>query len=263
VWSIGVVSRFRSVQMLRISRSGAVAGGVRSRRDLLQAGSLSVVSGLTLPRLLRASENQVGGVDQRSAAAARRRPGVAKSVILFNLLGGPSQLDMFDMKPGAPLEIRGQFSPIQTAISGVQICEHLPNTARIMHKLALIRSVTHNYNAHNPLNIMTGFSLGNPAALTPAPRILRISVLCVSIWDWVVWICRARCVCRVILAGVKAACIRGFVVRDPMVAGWGLSMIHCSVCVSRLLIASLIVRTMAQRLRWANRVCLRRMRCRR
>ena len=98
-----------------------------------------------------------------------RRPGAARSVILFNLLGGPSQLDMFDMKPGAPLEIRGSFQPIQTSVPGVQICEYLPNTARIMHKLSLIRSVTHNYNAHNPLNIMTGFSLGNPAALVPDP----------------------------------------------------------------------------------------------
>lgn len=155
--------------MLRISQTGAVANAGGARRDLLQAGALSLISGMTLPRLLRAAEGQVREVDQGLAETAGRRSGAAKSVILFNLLGGPSQLDMFDMKPGAPLEIRGQFSPIQTSLSGVQICEHLPNTARIMHRLALIRSVTHNYNAHNPLNIMTGFSLGNPSALTPAP----------------------------------------------------------------------------------------------
>lgn len=155
--------------MLRISQTGAVVNAGGARRDLLQAGALSLISGMTLPRLLRAAEGQVREVDQGLAETAGRRSGAAKSVILFNLLGGPSHLDMFDMKPGAPLEIRGQFSPIQTSLSGVQICEHLPNTARIMHRLALIRSVTHNYNAHNPLNIMTGFSLGNPSALIPAP----------------------------------------------------------------------------------------------
>ena len=117
--------------MLRISRSGAVAGGVRSRRDLLQAGSLSVVSGLTLPRLLRASENQVGGVDQRSAAAARRRPGVAKSVILFNLLGGPSQLDMFDMKPGLRWRFADSFHRYRRQYRGCRsasICQIRPGS---------------------------------------------------------------------------------------------------------------------------------------
>ena len=169
MWLRRCVYRYRSLEMLRISQTGAVANAGGARRDLLQAGALSLISGMTLPRLLRAAEGQVREVDQGLAETAGRRSGAAKSVILFNLLGGPSHLDMFDMKPGAPLEIRGQFSPIQTSLSGVQICEHLPNTARIMHRLALIRSVTHNYNAHNPLNIMTGFSLGNPSALTPAP----------------------------------------------------------------------------------------------
>jgi hypothetical protein len=82
-------------------------------------------------------------------------------VILFNLLGGPSQQDMFDMKPLAPVEIRGEFQPINTSLPGLQICEHLPRTAGLMHKACLIRSVTHMYNAHNPLPIMTGFTGGN------------------------------------------------------------------------------------------------------
>jgi len=129
------------------------------RRRLLQAGGLSLFSSLTLPRLLQAQD------------ANRHRPaGPAKSVILFNLLGGPSQLDMFDMKPGAPLEIRGEFQPIQTSLPGLQICEHLPNLARLMHRAALIRTVTHGYNSHNPINIMTGWSLGNASALSPDPN---------------------------------------------------------------------------------------------
>lgn len=129
------------------------------RRALLRVGGLSLFSGLTLPRLLQAR-----------TANPDKPAGPAKSVILFNLLGGPSQLDMVDMKPHAPLEVRGEFQPIQTSLPGLQICEHLPNLARLMHKAALIRTVTHGYNSHNPLNIMTGWSLGNASALSPDPN---------------------------------------------------------------------------------------------
>ena len=52
--------------------------------------------------------------------------GPARSVILFNLLGGPSHIDMFDLKPDAPDGIRGEFRPIATSLPGLQICEHLP-----------------------------------------------------------------------------------------------------------------------------------------
>ncbi|MEO2035145.1 MAG: DUF1501 domain-containing protein [Planctomycetaceae bacterium] len=109
-----------------------------------------------MPRLLAAAN--AGGQD------GQRR---VRSVVLFNLLGGPSHQDMFDMKPDAPTEIRGEFKPVSTSVPGLQICEHLPETARIMHKACLIRSVTHNYNAHNPLNIMTGFLGGDPKQLRP------------------------------------------------------------------------------------------------
>ena len=130
-----------------------------SRRELAKLTGRTLLAGLTLPRIARASESGIS-----------RRPGPAKSVILCNLLGGPSQLDMFDMKPAAPVEVRGEFKSIQTTLPGLQICEHLPNIARMMHKTALIRTVTHGYNSHNPLNIMTGWSLGNPAALSPDPN---------------------------------------------------------------------------------------------
>lgn len=130
-----------------------------NRRVALQVGALSLVTGMAQPRRLPAEETQVS-----------RPSGPAKSVILFNLLGGPSQLDMFDMKPSAPVEIRGEFTPIQTSLPGLQICEHMPRISQWMHKAALIRTVTHGYNSHNPLNIMTGWSLGNPAALSPDPN---------------------------------------------------------------------------------------------
>lgn len=145
--------------MLRILGQGNTLCDGVTRRELLQVGGLSLFSGMTLPRLLRAADSN------------REKPaGPAKSVILFNLLGGPSQMDMFDMKPDAPVEVRGEFTSIETSVPGLRICEHMPNIARMMHKTALIRTVTHGYNSHNPLNIMTGWSLGNPAALTPDPN---------------------------------------------------------------------------------------------
>ena len=125
-----------------------------SRRELLRVGGLSLFGGMTLPNLLAAAE------------AGRKPRGSARSVILFNLLGGPSHQDMFDLKPDAPAEIRGEFNPISTSLPGLQICELLPNTARLMHRATLIRSITHNYNAHNPLAMMTGFPNGENGQLT-------------------------------------------------------------------------------------------------
>jgi hypothetical protein len=82
-------------------------------------------------------------------------------VILVNLFGGPSHLDMFDMKPEAPAEVRGEFRPIPTSLTGLSICEHLPRLAARMHRATLIRSVSHTYNSHNPYAVLTGFTGGN------------------------------------------------------------------------------------------------------
>ena len=84
-----------------------------------------------------------------------------RSVILVDLFGGPSHLDMFDLKPEAPPEIRGEFKPIATAVPGLQICEHLPLLARWMNRTTLIRTVSHGYNSHNPYAVMTGWTGGN------------------------------------------------------------------------------------------------------
>jgi len=138
--------------MIRILGKGTrLCDGV-TRRELMRVGGLSLFGGMTLPRLLQAAEHGQGPQQRR-----REQPGAAKSVILFNLLGGPSHIDMFDMKPDAPLEIRGEFQPLQTSLPGLRICEHLPRTARWMHRASLIRTVTHHYDAHNPLAVMTGF----------------------------------------------------------------------------------------------------------
>jgi hypothetical protein len=96
-----------------------------SRRSLLTAGALAV-GGLTLPDLLRA----------RAAQPLARPRG--KSVIMVYLNGGPSHMDMYDLKPDAPVEYRGEFKPIPTNVTGVQVSEHLPLHAKIMDKLAIL-----------------------------------------------------------------------------------------------------------------------------
>src|SRR5947209_20459527 len=113
-----------------------------TRREMLRVGGLSLFAGVTLPRLLR-------------AGAVR---GKARSVILSNLLGGPSHQDMVDLKPNAPAEIRGEFKPIATNVPGIQICQHLPNLARWMHRACLIRTFTHAFNSHDPLPFLTGYT---------------------------------------------------------------------------------------------------------
>lgn len=136
--------------MLSVLSHGSRLCDGLTRRELLRLGGLSLF-GLSLPQVLRAAD-----------ARTERRPAKAKSVILFNLLGGPSHMDMFDMKPKAPAEIRGEFQPIDSSLPGLMVCEHLPNTARFMHKACLIRTISHTYNSHDPLAIMTGFTGGNP-----------------------------------------------------------------------------------------------------
>src|SRR6516162_8232857 len=118
-----------------------------TRRDWLLLGGLGAF-GLSLPGLLRAEKSS------GKAPAAR-------SCVLFLLHGGPSQLDTWDMKPAAPVEVRGEFKPIATSLPGVQVCEHLPRLARMMGRLCLIRAVSHRYNSHNPYGVMTGFDGGN------------------------------------------------------------------------------------------------------
>ena len=99
------------------------------RRVFLVASGLGF-AGLHAPSLARGVE-----------APARRRP--AQSTILIWLSGGASHLDMWDLKPDAPLEYRGEFKPIATSARGVRLCEHLPKLARQAHHLALINSLGH------------------------------------------------------------------------------------------------------------------------
>ena len=117
--------------MLQITGDGSVrtCDGM-TRRDFLQVGALGAI-GLTLPQLLALRQAQGSeGKDDRSA------------IMIFNL-GAPSQLDTFDMKPDAPLEIRGPFRPISTNVAGVQVSELFPLHARIADKLSLVRTCYH------------------------------------------------------------------------------------------------------------------------
>src|SRR5688572_29645441 len=90
-----------------------------SRRNFLQIGAFG--TGLTLADLLRARDAQAA-----TAAAKKQASRSNKAAILIYLPGGPSHMDMYDLKPEAPAEFRGEFKPIDTNVAGVQISEHFP-----------------------------------------------------------------------------------------------------------------------------------------
>ncbi|MBA4064708.1 MAG: DUF1501 domain-containing protein [Isosphaera sp.] len=106
-----------------------------SRREFLRAGGLTV-GGLSLPALLRAEAEKPGR-------------GRAKSCLLIFMDGGPSHLELWDLKPDAPVEVRGEFRPVRSSVPGVTVSELLPRTSRVMHHLAQVRSVRHGVNDHN------------------------------------------------------------------------------------------------------------------
>ncbi len=105
-----------------------------TRRRWLQLGGLGTL-GLSLPALLRAQE--------------RRPSRSVRSCVLFLLHGGPSQLDIWDMKPSAPAEVRGEFQPIATRAVGMRITECLPLLAQQAHRFSIVRSMTHTAINHN------------------------------------------------------------------------------------------------------------------
>jgi len=118
------------------------------RRDFLQVGAAGLFGlGLSLPRLLAAQ-----AAEGTSSAEER-------SLIIVFLKGGLSTIDTFDMKPGAPSDIRGEFDPAATNVPGTQICGLLPRTARVMDKVALIRSFTHPNSNHGQADhyMLTGY----------------------------------------------------------------------------------------------------------
>src|ERR1700685_1851974 len=112
------------------------------RRDLLRAGGLSLF-GLSCEALLRGRALAESRRTTHSADPLPARSfGRARSCILLFIWGGPAHQETWDLKPHAPAEIRGEFSPIATKIPGIEICEHFPLLARRTDKLAIVRSMT-------------------------------------------------------------------------------------------------------------------------
>jgi hypothetical protein len=110
------------------------------------------------------------------AARSQEQPTSAriKSCILIFQYGGPSHLDTFDMKPEAPVEVRGEFKSIATTATGVRVCEHLPRMARLMHKVAVLRTMHHANHLHDSAAIetLTGRPIGGPdrELFAPTPQ---------------------------------------------------------------------------------------------
>ncbi|MBI3837023.1 MAG: DUF1501 domain-containing protein [Planctomycetia bacterium] len=107
-----------------------------TRRQILQAGGAGLL-GLSLPKVLAAESEQT-----------IKRAGARNAIFLF-LFGGPSQLETFDLKPGAPSAIRGPFRPIASRTPELKICELMPKLAQISDKYCVVRTMTHPYNDHS------------------------------------------------------------------------------------------------------------------
>src|SRR5262245_39303460 len=121
--------------MLNIGRVNVPLCDSVSRRSFLQAGAAGL-GAMALPQLMRMEANGAVGGSAK-----------IKNCITIFLVGSPGHIDTWDMKPDAPAEVRGKFKPIATDVPGVRICEHFPLMARMMKKVALIRSLHHKTGA--------------------------------------------------------------------------------------------------------------------
>jgi hypothetical protein len=156
-----------------IGDSATIAHRHLSRRTVLRIGSLAL-GGFTVADLLRCRAQAGDGQPARDTA-----------VIQVFMGGGPSHIDLYDLKPDAPAEIRGEFRPISTSLPGVYVSEHLPNLAKALTNVAIVRSVTHANAGHLPAShwMMTGYqppqstttnvnpSLGAVVARTRGPNV--------------------------------------------------------------------------------------------
>ena len=144
-----------------------VSSAALSRRELLRFGG-SGLMGLSLARLLSAAESP----------ALKLQP-KADALIVLMLNGGPSHLDMWDMKPEAAENIRGEFKPIASSLTGVPVSEHLPKLSQQMHRCALVRSMNHSVNNAHAMAVYTAMTghdkgdatvaIGNGGGDNPSP----------------------------------------------------------------------------------------------
>lgn len=132
-----------------------------TRRRAIQIGATGFLSGLSLPRLLEMQAN-----------AATTTPAKAQACIFLFLEGGPSHIDMWDLKPDAPEEVRGPYKPIRTTVPGTMIGEHLPLCSQLAQKYTMIRSHSHNDNGHATgyHYVMTGYKADFPDGNTRMPN---------------------------------------------------------------------------------------------
>lgn len=137
------------------NREARRRGASSQRREFLRAGTGALFGSL-------AALSSIPGKGARGATPVPL--GRAKRCILVYLLGGPPHLDMWDMKPAAPAEIRGPFQPIATNVPGIHFCEHLPGLARQANRLSIVRSVTYPNNDHP---YMIYYTLTGRASPTP------------------------------------------------------------------------------------------------
>jgi hypothetical protein len=128
--------------MLTIRGSGLELCDGVSRRSFLKIGGLAM-GGLSLPQLLQAEANNGKGSSH-------------KSVIMVFLTGGPPHQDMVDLKPEAPVEYRGEFSPIRSNVPGIDVCEHMPLLSQRMDKLAVVRTLVGSEGRHSAYQCLHG-----------------------------------------------------------------------------------------------------------
>ena len=140
---------------------GTRADTIISRRSFVQAGALGI-GGLTLSDLMRIRAN--GATSSKDSE---------KSVILIWLSGGPGHMETWDPKPLAPSEFRGPFGAIETSVPGVHFGELMPNQAKLMNQLAVLRTVNHGTGDHTKANhwMLTGFE--GPAFNAPDNQLQR------------------------------------------------------------------------------------------
>ena len=135
------------------------------RRDVLRIGATGLL-GLSLPQILRLEARAAERAKESGAGKVKK---TAQSVILVWLPGGPATIDMWDLKPEAPAEIRGEFKQIDTKAAGVRICEHLPKVAQVLDKVTVVRSLYHTIPSHGPATVfMTTGNKPTPALQYPS-----------------------------------------------------------------------------------------------
>ena len=144
-----------------LGRPDSFCDGV-SRRGFLRIGALGA-AGLTLADVFRA--------EARADAAGAPTPSRHKAVINVFLGGGPPHQDLWDLKPEAPAEIRGEFKPVATNVTGIRVCEVFPQLAARMDRCAVIRSVVGATGGHDAVQCLSGWAPSSLASMGGRPSI--------------------------------------------------------------------------------------------